>query len=75
MGKTTLASWLGRKPKSNQERNNRSIMNNESHNNCFQAEVDDNSGYLLSNIENLRRLAWPHTCIILVENLMMEVDV
>jgi len=50
-------------------------MNNESHNKCFQAEVDDNSGYLLSNIENLRRLAWPHTCIILVENLMMEVDV
>jgi hypothetical protein len=75
MGKTTLASWLGRKPKSNQERNKRSIMNNESHNKCFQAEVDDNSGYLLSNIENLRRLAWLQTRSILAVNLMMEVDV
>jgi len=50
-------------------------MNNESHNKCFQAEVDDNSGYLLSNIENLRRLAWLQTRSILAVNLMMEVDV
>jgi len=38
-------------------------------------EVDDKSGHPLSNIQNLKRLAWLQTRSILAVNLMMEVDV